>query len=63
MTNFLAVAVGLAFTLVVCLVVLRALLDPWLRARRLSAVAAEKSGERQTARAAKTRGAAPIHSA
>ncbi len=62
MASFLATAIGLAFTLVVCLLVLRALLDPWLRVRRLSA-AAEKSGKMQTARTSQTRGAAPIHSA
>ena len=34
MASFLAITVGLAFTLVVCLLVLRALLEPWLRFRR-----------------------------
>lgn len=63
MASFLATAIGLAFTLVVCLLVLRALLEPFLRARRPSAAAAEKSGKKQTARTSPTRGAAPIHSA
>jgi hypothetical protein len=63
MASFLAIAIGLAFTLVVCLLVLRALLDPWLRVQRSSAPAAETSGEKQTARTRQARGAAPIHSA
>jgi hypothetical protein len=63
MASFLATAIGLVFTLVVCLLVLRALLDPWLRVRRPLAAAAEKSGEKHTARTSQARGAAPIHSA
>jgi hypothetical protein len=63
MASFLATAIGLAFTLVVCLLVLRALLEPFLRARRPSAAPAGNFGQKQTARTAPARGAAPIHSA
>jgi len=34
MSDFLATALGLAFTLVVCLLALQAILSPWLRVRR-----------------------------
>ena len=37
MSGFLATAIGLAFTLVVCLLALQALLGPWLRLRRAPA--------------------------
>jgi hypothetical protein len=63
MASFLATAAGLAFTLVVCLLVLRALLDPWLRVRRPSAVRTESSGEKQNAPASQTRRAVPFHTA
>ena len=33
MSDFLATALGLAFTLVVCLLALQAILGPWLRRR------------------------------
>jgi hypothetical protein len=35
MSDFLATALGLAFTLVVCLLALQAILSPWLRVRRV----------------------------
>jgi hypothetical protein len=63
MASFLAIAVGLSFTLVVCLLVLRALLDPWLRIRLRSVPAAEERGNRQTAPASQSRGSAPLHTA
>jgi len=34
MSDFLATALGLVFTLVVCLLAVQALLSPWLRVRR-----------------------------
>lgn len=34
MSDFLASALGLGFTLVVCLLAVQALLSPWLRVRR-----------------------------
>ena len=37
MSDFLATALGLAFTLVVCLLALQAILSPWLRVRRVPA--------------------------
>lgn len=33
MSDFLATALGLAFTLIVCLLALQAILGPWLRRR------------------------------
>lgn len=62
MASLLATAIGLTFTLVVCLLVLRALLDPWLRVRRPSA-AAEMPGEKQGADTPQRRGTAPLHTA
>ena len=63
MASLLAVAVGLTFTLIVCLLVLRALLDPWLRIRRPSVAATEKSSRKQTTPASQQRGTAPLHTA
>jgi hypothetical protein len=37
MSDFLATVLGLAFTLVVCLLALQAILSPWLRVRRVPA--------------------------
>ena len=34
MSDFLATALGLGFTLVVCLLAVQAILSPWLRLRR-----------------------------
>jgi hypothetical protein len=68
MASFLATAVGLAFTLIVCLLVLRALLEPWLRFRRTPAAPVHDSGHHDTgykpiSRATRTRGAPPLHTA
>jgi hypothetical protein len=68
MASFLTVAVGLAFTLVVCLLVLRALLEPWLRFRRTPAAPIHDTGYhdtgyKPTSRAPRTRGAQPLHTA
>jgi hypothetical protein len=38
MSDFLATALGLAFTLVVCLFAVRALLSPWLRRAPVDAI-------------------------
>ena len=46
MSNFLAAALGLAFTLVVCLLALQALLSPWLRLRRAPAAGAGHTDEK-----------------
>jgi hypothetical protein len=45
MSDFLATALGLAFTLVVCLLALQAILSPWLRLRRAPATARSHSDE------------------
>jgi hypothetical protein len=41
MSDFLATALGLVFTLVVCLLAVQALLSPWLRVRRTGASAGQ----------------------
>jgi hypothetical protein len=58
MSGFLATALGLAFTLVVCLLALQALLSPWLRFRRAPASAAGHADEK---RAAQQHDTQPIH--
>jgi hypothetical protein len=68
MASFLAIALGLAFTLVVCLLVLRALLEPWLRFRHKPAAPTHNTGYHDTgdkpnSRATSTRGAQPLHTA
>jgi hypothetical protein len=45
MSDFLATALGLAFTLVVCLLALQAILSPWLRLRRAPATSGSHSNE------------------
>jgi hypothetical protein len=45
MSDFLATALGLAFTLVVCLLALQAILSPWLRLRRAPATSGSHSDE------------------
>ena len=49
MTDLVATALGLAFTLVVCLLAVRALVGPWLRMRRTPEGAASQAGEKHTA--------------
>jgi hypothetical protein len=66
MASFLAIAVGLAFTLVVCLLVLRALLEPWLHFRRTPAAPTHDSpyqhtSYQSTSRATRSRGTQPLH--
>ncbi len=63
MASFLAIAMGLAFTLVVCLAVLRALLEPWLRIRQKPAAPTQDIGDKLNSRATRTRGAQPLHTA
>jgi hypothetical protein len=46
MSDFLATALGLAFTLVVCLFAVRALLSPWLRLRHKPASAPSRQDEK-----------------
>ncbi|MGB9416797.1 MAG: hypothetical protein WCB58_10810 [Acidobacteriaceae bacterium] len=61
MSDFLATALGLAFTLVVCLFAVHALLGPWLRLRRAPAAAAGHADEKHTSSAPTRRDATPIH--
>jgi hypothetical protein len=63
MSNFLAAALGLAFTLVVCLLALQALLGPWLRLRRAPAVAAGHADEKHAPPAARQGENRPVHTA
>jgi hypothetical protein len=58
MSGFLATALGLAFTLVVCLLALQALLGPWLRLRRAPAAAAGHADEKHASPPHDSR---PIH--
>ena len=60
MSDFLATALGLAFTLIVCLFAVHALLGPWLRLRRAPAAAAGHADEKHTSQPRDTR---PIHTA
>ena len=60
LNNFLTTAVGLAFTLFVCLYVAYALLGSWLHMRRTSEDATDDAGEQ---RASQPRGAASAHTA
>jgi hypothetical protein len=46
MSDVLATALGLAFTLVVCLFAVRALLSPWLRLRHKPASDASRHDEK-----------------
>jgi hypothetical protein len=62
MSNFLATALGLAFTLVVCLLALQALLSPWLRLRRAPA-AAGHADEKHTSPAPRQNNKTSIHTA
>lgn len=62
MSDFLATALGIAFTLIVCLLALHAILSPWLRLRRAPAMAGSRSDESRASKAAQP-GAAPVHSA
>ena len=59
MSDFLATALGLAFTLIVCLFAVHALLGPWLRLRR--APAAGHTDEKHTSQPTQTRDSRPIH--
>jgi hypothetical protein len=61
MSDFLATALGLAFTLVVCLFAVHALVGPWLRLRRAPAAAAGHADEKHTSSAPQRRDATPIH--
>lgn len=58
MSDFLATALGLVFTLVVCLFAVHALLGPWLRLRRAPAVG--HTDEKHTSQSSQPPGAAPI---
>ena len=60
LNNFFTTAVGLAFTLFVCLYVAYALLGSWLQVRRTSEDPTEDAGEK---RASRPRGAASAHTA
>jgi hypothetical protein len=61
LTDLLATTLGLVFTVVVCLVALHALLDPWLRMRRARAGAVTYgSEEKHMPRAAATRDASTV---
>jgi hypothetical protein len=60
MSDYLATALGLAFTLVVCLLALHALLSPWLRLRRQPVTAAGHSDEKSVP---PPRDSSPVHTA
>jgi hypothetical protein len=60
MSDFLATALGLAFTLVVCLFAVHALVGPWLRLRRAPAAAAGHADEKHTSSAPQPRDARPL---
>jgi hypothetical protein len=59
MSDFLATALGLAFTLVVCLFAVRALLSPWLRRRRKPASALSRQDEKPLSHAVQPHTPAP----
>lgn len=59
MNNTLAAAVGIVFTLSVCMYVAYALLGPWFRVRRASLADAEQLPEKRNAPSTET---APAHS-
>jgi hypothetical protein len=58
MSDFLATALGLAFTLIVCLLAVHALLSPWLRLRRAPATA---TGHSERKHAPQPLDTTPIH--
>jgi hypothetical protein len=58
MNNSLAAAVGIVFTLSICLYVAYALVWPWFRARRISEETAKHADEKRTTR---TQGTASAH--
>ena len=60
MSDILATALGLVFTLVVCLFAVHALLGPWLRLRRAPVAAAGHTDEKHTSHSSRPRDAAPI---
>ena len=62
MSDLLATAIGLAFTLVVCLVALQAILSPWLRVRRVPGRAsrAEETHVAKTAQHATAPESSPV---
>jgi hypothetical protein len=55
MSDFLATALGLVFTLVVCLLAVQALLSPWLRVRRDGASTQQPSKQSHSAATSETR--------
>jgi hypothetical protein len=59
MSDFLATALGLAFTLVVCLFAVRALLSPWLRRRNKPANDASRQDEKLLSHAIQPHAAGP----
>jgi hypothetical protein len=61
MSSFLATALGLAFTLVVCLLALQALLGPWLRLRRAPASGAGHADEQHAPHASRQVKNQPVH--
>jgi len=62
MSAFLATAIGLAFTLVVCLLALQALISPWLRLRRAPAAVTGHANEKHASHARQDKNQ-PIHTA
>jgi hypothetical protein len=67
MSDVLATALGLAFTLVVCLFAVRALLSPWLRLRQKPASDASPQDEKPLSHAVQPHvsapGTRPVHTA
>ena len=61
MSDLLATALGLAFTLIVCLLAVHALLSPWLRLRRAPVTGEGQSDEKQISQAPRSRDTTPVH--
>ena len=63
MSDLLATALGLAFTLIVCLLAVHALLSPWLRLRRAPITVERQSDEKQISPAPHSRDTTRVHTA
>jgi hypothetical protein len=61
MSDVLATALGLAFTLIVCLLAIHALLSPWLRLRRAPVTGEGQSDGKHASHTPQSRGTTPIH--
>ena len=61
MSDYLATALGLAFTMVVCLLALHALLSPWLRRRGAPETATPQPEEKHAFPAISSQETAAVH--